>query len=80
MIGTPIGTSMAGGEPNWSLAAVGGGLAFISMVPLNRRMNRKIKNVVEIYNSGLETSTSSNKNIVTIGFTTKGLGIIVKLR
>lgn len=33
MIGWPIGTAIAGGDPNWSLAGVGAGLITLAFIP-----------------------------------------------
>ncbi len=77
MIGNPVGTSIGGGEPDWSYAVVGAGLAFISFVPLNRKVNREIKRGVDIYNAGLKASAFPAKNNVSFGFTGYGIGITV---
>ena len=55
LIGWPIGTSIGGGDPNWTLAAVGAGLAFIS-IPFTVSYIKHVKNAVHIYNKGLKYS------------------------
>lgn len=52
LIGYPIGKSLGGGDPNWILAAVGAGLILIA-IPVSSGANKKAKEAVEIYNSGL---------------------------
>lgn len=52
LVGWPIGTAIAGGNPNWALAGVGAGLVAVS-VPLNMVANRKLKKAVYAYNSAL---------------------------
>ena len=51
----PLGTEIANGEPNWSIAIVGTVLVFIS-VPFYAKSTQKAKNAVDIYNAGLPQS------------------------
>lgn len=53
MIGDQVGTSMAGGDPDWSVAVAGGGLVFVAMVPLNNKFNREARRGVDLYNAEL---------------------------
>ena len=55
LIGWQLGTGIAGGEPNWTTAAIGAGLIFIS-VPFSVKFNQKAKNAVDLYNSELSSS------------------------
>lgn len=50
LIGWPVGSAIAGDEPNWTMAIVGAGLVFISF-PFSAKSNRKTKNAVDIYNA-----------------------------
>ncbi|HRP30652.1 MAG TPA: hypothetical protein PKV73_02130 [Agriterribacter sp.] len=52
LVGWPIGTAIAGGNPNWALAGVGAGLVAVS-VPLNIVANRKLRKAVNAYNAAL---------------------------
>ncbi len=53
LIGYPLGTALGGGEPKWVLAGVGAGLVGIG-IPVSRGANKKAKQAVDTYNSGLK--------------------------
>jgi len=76
MVGWPIGTAIAGGEPNWALAAIGAGLIIIS-IPLSTGYTKHAKNAVSIYNSGLKQSRIDKVKSY-LGFTSNGFGIVMK--
>lgn len=52
MIGWQLGASIVGGEPNWSVAALGGGLVLIS-IPISVKSYKQTLQAIEMYNSGL---------------------------
>ena len=53
MIGWPIGRAIGGADdPNWALAAVGGGVAVLSLV-LAKASGNQLKQAVDLYNSGI---------------------------
>lgn len=52
MAGYPLGTALAGGQPNWSLAAVGAGLIGVSL-PIQASFTRKARQAVDTYNEGI---------------------------
>lgn len=53
LIGWPLGTALAGGDPNWALAGIGAGLVVVA-IPFNSSYVKHAKNSVRIYNAGLE--------------------------
>lgn len=55
LIGWPLGTSIAGGDPKWELAAVGAGFTVLSAV-IYSSAEKKAKKAVTLYNAGLSTS------------------------
>jgi len=61
LIGYPIGTAIGGGKPNWTIAGVGAGLVVIS-IPIASNAKKKARQAVGIYNSGLESTTSTEFN------------------
>ncbi len=61
LIGYPIGTVVGGGKPNWTLAGIGAGLVGIS-ITIYSNVKKKAKKAVEIYNSNLNSTTSTNFN------------------
>ena len=73
LIGWPIGTALAGGDANWTLAAVGAGLAAIS-IPFTLGYTKHAKNAVRFYNEGLKYSYL-NETKPKIVLTYNGIGI-----
>jgi hypothetical protein len=76
MIGWPIGTAIAGGDANWTLALIGVGLVGLS-IPFQVGYNKNIYNAVRIYNTDLQT-LGQNKPIIEFGITCNGLGMVVR--
>ncbi len=76
LIGWPIGTAIGGGDPNWTLAAVGAGLAVIS-IPFMVSYTKHAKNAVHKYNKGLKYSYFAKPDLK-IGLTYNGVGIKIK--
>lgn len=72
-IGWPIGTAIAGGDANWTLAAIGGGLILLS-IPFTLDANKKVENAIDIYNGGLSRSSSAKPKVL-LGFSPNGAGI-----
>lgn len=61
LIGWPIGTSIGGGDANWTLAGIGAGLVAVS-IPVSSKSNKKINQAVELYNAALNGTSYSNFN------------------
>lgn len=59
LIGWPLGTSVGGGDANWTLAGIGAGLIIIG-IPISSSANKKINQAVEHYNASLN-STANHK-------------------
>jgi hypothetical protein len=76
LIGWPIGTAIGGGDPNWTLAAVGAGLAVIS-IPFTISYTKHAKNAVHIYNKGLKYSYFAKPDLK-IELIYNGIGIQIK--
>lgn len=76
MIGLPLGTAIGGGDPNWELAGIGFGVAFIS-IPFALKANKHAKNAVGIYNQDLNTTGKINNYNYNIFFSGNGIGIRV---
>jgi hypothetical protein len=73
LIGYPIGTAIGGGDPNWVLAGVGAGLVLIA-IPISIKCINQTKNAVNIYNSGLRTSSVLPPAELKFGVTGNGIG------
>ncbi len=52
LIGWPIGTAIAGGDPNWWLAAAGGGVAIVGVV-FSVMSAKQLKKSVDSYNDSI---------------------------
>lgn len=70
LIGYPIGTAIGGGEPNWSMAAIGVGVAAIAFV-FDGASKANVKNAVESYNRSVKEKNAQ----LSFGFTTSGIGL-----
>lgn len=68
-IGWPIVTAIAGGEPNWALAGIGGAITITSFV-IYSSSKKKAKEAVKVFNNGLSQS-SIVKNSTTVQFSIK---------
>lgn len=77
MIGYPIGTALGGGEPNWTLAGIGAGLVIVA-IPISQSFNKKAKQAVDTYNSGLQTSSFWNKNVLELSMNGNGIGLTLR--
>ncbi len=55
LIGFPVGTAIAGGEPEWGLAA-GGAALILGSIPLSRAFRGRALNALDIYNGRQNTS------------------------
>jgi hypothetical protein len=73
LIGWPLGTAFAGGEPQWALAGVGAGLIAIS-IPFSSGYKRHARNAVANYNAGRCAETSQ----LEFGTTSSGIGLIMR--
>lgn len=77
MIGYPIGTALAGGDPVWEMAGIGAGLILIS-IPFSVQVNKKILKAVDIYNGAYrETSFWDDKELM-LSMTGNGMGFMLK--
>lgn len=75
MIGWPLGTAIAGGEPNWALAGVGAGFAVVS-IPFSVQYSKQAKQAVSIHNDTVQNVSSLN---LKLGLFNKGLGLKISL-
>ena len=62
LIGWPIGTALAGGEPKWALAGVGAGLFAVS-IPFTSGYVKHAKKGVALYNRGLKQAALKKTDI-----------------
>lgn len=74
MVGYPLGTALAGGEPNWTIAIIGGAL-IVAYIPISQGFNKKSHQAVETYNAGLQTTSFWDTHELNLSITTNGLGI-----
>lgn len=69
----PIGSAIAGADPEWSFLAAGGAL-IIGSIPLHRSYKRHAQSAVETYNKGL----TSWRPRPALFFSKNGVGIQLK--
>ena len=60
LFGWPIGASIAGGDPNWTLVGVGAGILAVS-IPISINFKKKATSAITKHNS-LITTSSNNHN------------------
>ena len=56
MAGWSLGTALAGGDPNWTVAGVGAGLIVVS-IPIASKANKEARQAVSIYNRTFRSNT-----------------------
>jgi hypothetical protein len=71
LVGYPLGTALAGGEANWTLAGIGAGLIGVS-IPFTSAYTKHAKIAVQHYNEGIQQSGMNPANLK-IGLTGSGL-------
>jgi len=74
LVGFPLGTSIAGGDAKWELAAIGAGLIAVS-IPLNSAYNKQSKKAVDLYNTSITSTAYHFKPEFNVNFKGNGLGI-----
>ncbi|MCK9451592.1 MAG: hypothetical protein M0Q90_07875 [Bacteroidales bacterium] len=77
-IANPLGTAIGGGKPNWALAGIGAALIVVT-ITLNQSFNKKAKQAVDTYNSGLGKSVFWDKTELKLSMTGNGIGLLLRL-
>lgn len=73
LVGWPVGTAIAGGKPNWTLAGIGAGLIVVS-IPFSSAYTKHAKNAVNIYNNGIRQTGMKNFDLK-LGLASNGIGL-----
>jgi len=76
MLGWPLGTAIAGGDPNWLLAGIGAGCLAIG-IPLSMSASKGMLRAVDIYNSNLNGTYFEQGLLLKLGLTAHGIGMTV---
>jgi hypothetical protein len=75
LVGWPLGTSLGGGDANWTLAGIGAGLIAVG-IPISSSANKKINQAVEMYNASLNRNAYNHfKPELKIVANKNGLGL-----
>ena len=79
LIGIPLGQSITGGDPNWTLAYIGGGITLVA-IPFSLGSFNKINKGIDKYNLSLKTASlkSHFKPEFHLITTSNGLGITMQ--
>jgi len=72
-VGYTLGTAIGGGETSWVLAGIGVGVIIID-IPIAKSAEKKAKEAVHIYNSGIKKKSSSIDNELRLRITKEGIG------
>lgn len=73
MVGYPLGIALGGGEPNWTLAIVGGVMVIIS-IPLSSSFTKKAHQAIETYNAGLQSTSFWDTHELRLSIAENGFG------
>ena len=80
LIGWPLGTAIAGGDANWTLLGIGGGLIVLGL-PFVSGYVSNAKKGAKIYNEELRIEQNNRRSIeIGIGFVPTGLGVRIGFR
>ncbi len=77
LIGWPVGTMLGGGNFDWSLARIGIGFIAVA-IPIEVVFKIKVKQAIDIYNSGLQTSSLNKKSEIYLSLTENGVGLMLR--
>jgi hypothetical protein len=67
LIGFPIGTLIAGGDPEWGLA-IGGAALLLGSIPLNKAFQRHATNALDLHNKKFSSRIKTNFYLTGTGF------------
>jgi hypothetical protein len=76
MLAWPVGTAIAGGDPNWILAGIGAGFLAIG-IPLSMSASKTMFQAVQIYNSKLNGTYFEQGLLLRLGVTSSGVRLRV---
>ncbi len=74
MIGWPLGSALAGGDPNWALAGIGAGLVVVS-IPISQHFNKQAKEAIGTFNGGLVADSFWDTHELNIAMGGNGIGL-----
>ena len=77
LVGWPLGSALAGGDPNWTLAAIGGGL-IVATIPFSSAANKKSRAAVDLYNEAYALAPSAHRPQYALSATRNGYGLVVR--
>ena len=72
LLGWQLVTVLVGGEANWTMVAIGGGLIVVS-IPIYSKSHKQSLQAVNLYNAGL--SASSRRPRIVAGTMQHGIGV-----
>ncbi|MBI3220317.1 MAG: hypothetical protein HYZ44_12465 [Bacteroidetes bacterium] len=75
LVAVPLVTAVAGGQPEWILAA-GGGALFLASIPFSSSSKGHALNAIELYNAKLSASNQRIKS--TLYFTGSSASLIIR--
>ena len=76
MVGWPIGAALAGGDPNWTIALIGGGAVLVS-IPISNGYRKHALEATEIYNREA-FKQASRKNTWEFRAGSQGIGLLLR--
>jgi hypothetical protein len=79
LIGWPVGTAIAGGDPEWAMAGVGAGLVVVS-IPISIKASKEAKMAIQIFNESLNRTTSVKGSEMSLNFNSSSTGLKMVFR
>ena len=76
-VGLPLGSSIAGGDPNWAFAIAGGAL-IVTSIPISAKAGKQAKQAVNLHNASLSSSITAFKPDFYVVSNQNGLGLSVR--
>lgn len=76
MLGYTVGTSLGGGKANWTIGAIGAGIA-VASIPLSVSATKKVRKAIALYNEGPKTGFL-HRGEWRMNFTGNGLGLVYR--
>lgn len=78
LVGYPLGTALAGGDPQWGLAAGGAALILVVGLPLNSAFKKNANIAIDLYNKNKANTAQHFQPKLHLGIQTSGVGMSLR--
>lgn len=77
LVGYPLGTAIAGGEPEWALAGIGAGLILLSL-PIQKSFKKKANSALDTFYGRESAMRKCFKPQLQLASTKNGTGLVLR--